>query len=102
MDFPGVVQGMVLIAPSLGPGLERTFWVTPLLVKKFLKKLVPSGYKSASLEKLAHKRELSKMLPLWKRIDIPVFYLQSKKDPIVYVSNADFAKKNLTQVPLLK
>jgi len=42
------------------------------------------------------------MLPLWSKIDIPVFYLQSEKDPVVYSSNADFAKKHLVKVPFLE
>lgn len=102
MDHPKIIQGLILVAPSLGPGLEKMYWVTPLLAKGFLSKLVSKEYKAASIEKMHHKKELQKMLPSWNEIDIPVFYLQSENDPIVYPSNADFAKQHLLNAPLLK
>lgn len=42
------------------------------------------------------------MLSLWSKIDVSVFCLQSKKDNIVYCSNAEFAKHRLMNVPLLE
>ena len=78
------------------------YWVTPLLAKGIVSKLVSKEYRSASIEKLHHKKELEKMFPLWNKIDVPVFYLQSENDGVVYSSNADFAKKYLVNVPLLK
>ena len=102
MDHPGIIQGLVLVAPSLGPGLEKMYWVTPLMSKGFLSKIVSKKYRSASVEKLHHKKELEKMLPLWNKINIPIFYLQSKKDHVVYSSNAEFAKQYLVSVPFLK
>lgn len=102
MDHPKIIEGLVLIAPSLGPGLEKMYWVTSSVAKGFLSKLVSRQYKSASIEKMHHKRELEKMLPLWSKIDVPVFYLQSEKDNVVYSSNAEFAKQHLVNVPLLK
>jgi uncharacterized protein len=102
MDHPKIIRGLVLVAPSLGPGLEKMYWVTPLMAKGFLSKLVSKEYKSASVEKMHHKKELEKMLPLWNKIDVPFFYLQSQNDSIVYPSNGEFAKQHLTCVPYLK
>ena len=102
MDYPNIVQGLVLVAPSLGAGLEKMYWVTPLLTKGLFSKVVSKEYRSASIEKMNHKKELEKILPLWSKIDVPVFYLQSENDGVVYSSNADFAKKHLVHVPLLK
>lgn len=100
MDHPGIVQGLVLISPSLGPGLEKMFWFTPLIHTSFLRKWVSKENYSATEERIVHERELKKMLPLWNRISIPVFYLQSKNDRIVYPSNAGFAKKHLVKCSL--
>jgi pimeloyl-ACP methyl ester carboxylesterase len=102
MDHPGIIQGLVLVAPSLGPGLERMYWITPLMAKGFLSKVISKEYQSASIEKMHHKKELEKMLPLWNKVDVPVFYLQSEKDNVVYSSNAQFAKQHLVHVPFLK
>jgi pimeloyl-ACP methyl ester carboxylesterase len=102
MDYPKIIQGLILVAPSLGPGLEKIYWITPLMAKGFFSELVSKEYRSASVEKLQHEKELKKMLPLWSKIDIPVFYLQSEHDSIVYPTNADFARKHLVNVPFLK
>jgi esterase/lipase len=72
------------------------------MAKGFFSGLVSKEYRSASVEKLQHEKELKKMLPLWSKIDIPVFYLQSEHDSIVYPTNADFARKHLVNVPFLK
>lgn len=97
-----IIHGLILVAPSLGPGLEKMYWITPLMAKGFLSRLVSKEYRSASIEKLQHKKELEKMLTLWPKIDIPVFYLQSENDSVVYSSNADFAKQHLINTPFLK
>jgi pimeloyl-ACP methyl ester carboxylesterase len=103
MDHPpGIIQGLILVAPSLGPGLEKMYWITPLMAKGFLSKLVSKEYRSASIEKMHHKKELEQMLPFWNKIEVPVFYLQSENDPVVYPSNAEFAKAHLTASPFLK
>jgi pimeloyl-ACP methyl ester carboxylesterase len=102
MDYPKIIQGLILVAPSLGPGLEKMYWITPLMAKGFLSRLVSKEYRSASIEKMHHKKQLETMLPLWYKIDIPVFYLQSEGDNVVYPSNAAFAKQHLVNVPFLK
>src|SRR5215216_7389968 len=61
MDHPGIIQGLVLVAPSLGPGLEKMYWVTPLLEKTFLRKFVSAEYQSATTEKYYHRQHLTKM-----------------------------------------
>lgn len=101
MDHPNLIHGLVLVAPSLGPGLEKMYWITPLMTKGFISKIVSKEYQSAAIEKMHHKKELEKMLKLWHKIDIPVFYLQSEKDNVVYSSNAAFAKEHLVNVPFL-
>jgi hypothetical protein len=76
------------------------YWITPLLAKEFLSKLVSKEYKSAGIEKMHHKSESQKTVPLWNKIDV-LFYLQSENDSLVYPSNAEFAKQHLTQSPYL-
>lgn len=102
MDYPTVIQGLVLISPSLAPRLERMFWITPWIQKTFLKNWIPKRHYAVVEEKISHQTELKKMLPLWNRIDIPVYYLQSEKDWVVYPSNADFARKYLVSCPSLQ
>jgi pimeloyl-ACP methyl ester carboxylesterase len=101
MDYPELVDGLVLTGPAIGPGQERFFWFTNLVENPLIHWVVPRMLQSANQEKIHHKEELTKMLPLWPRIHVPVVYLQGAKDELVYTTNADFARTHLTNVPYL-
>lgn len=102
MDNPGLVDGIVLMAPAIAPGEERVFWFSPAIETPLLNWTVPRMLQSANTEKLHHKEELTKMLPLWQNIRVPVIYLQGDKDELVYTTNAAFARKHLVNVPSLE
>jgi pimeloyl-ACP methyl ester carboxylesterase len=101
MDYPELVDGLILMAPPLGPGQERIFWFTYLVENPLIHWVVPRMLKTANQEKVHHKEELTKMLPLWGHIHVPVMYLQGQEDELVFTSNADFARTHLTNVPSL-
>lgn len=101
MDHPGVADGMMLVAPSLAPGEEKVFWFTSLIEFPLIRWFIPRMFQSANAEKIHHREELEKMLPLWNKIDIPVFYLQGANDRLIYPTNAAFAKKQMINVPHL-
>jgi uncharacterized protein len=102
MDNPGEVDGLVLSGPSLGPGLEKTFWFTPIIESPVFRWFIPRMFQSANTEKLAHYQQLQNMLPLWGKIRIPVIYMQGGKDELIYTSNAAFAREHLINVPYLR
>ena len=101
MDHPELVDGLVLTGPSLGPGLERYFWFTNIIEHWSIRWFIPRIFRSANTEKVHHKEELEKMLPLWKNIRIPVVYVQGENDDIVDTANANFARKHLVNAPYL-
>jgi pimeloyl-ACP methyl ester carboxylesterase len=101
MDYPQLVDGLVLVAPALAPGEEKTYWFTPMIEGPLFHWFVPRMLQTANAEKIAHRHELEAMLPLWKNIRVPVNYLQGAQDELVYPSNADFAKKELVNSPHL-
>lgn len=102
MDNPGLVDGLVLTGPALGPGREVYFWFTHLIESPAIRWFIPRIFRSANTEKVHHKKELEKMLPLWKKIDVPVMYLQGENDDIVDTSNAGFARQQLVNAPFLE
>lgn len=102
MDHPELVDGLVLTGPALGPGREKYFGITPLLEHWSVRWFVPRIFRSANTEKYYHKRELEQMLPYWKNIRVPVYYLQGMEDNIVDTSNASFAREHLVNVPELE
>lgn len=101
MDYPALVDGLVLIAPALAPGEEKTYWFTPMIESPLLNWFIPRMLQSANTEKIHHGAELTKMLPYWSNIKVPVIYLQGANDELVYTTNAKFAQTHLTNVPYL-
>ncbi|MBE7173404.1 MAG: alpha/beta hydrolase [Williamsia sp.] len=101
MDYPALVDGLVLIAPSLAPGEERIYSIAYFIEHPWVKWLVPSMFVSANAEKLHHREELERMLPYWEKIRVPVTYMQGENDQLIYTSNAQFAKNRLVHAPCL-
>jgi pimeloyl-ACP methyl ester carboxylesterase len=101
MDYPHLVDGLVLTGPSLGPGLETYFWFTFIIEHWSIRWFIPRLFRSANTEKVHHRRELEEMLPYWKDIRVPVVYIQGINDNIVDTSNAGFARKHMTNAPWL-
>lgn len=95
MDYPDLIDGLVLTGPALGPGMEKMFWFTPLIENWSIRWFIPRLFRSANTEKMHHRKELEKMLPYWKNIRVPVVYLQGEKDNLIDTSNAGFARQHL-------
>ena len=96
MDFPQLVGGIIMVAPSIDPELEPEEWFRPALYSPFFRWLVPKSLRVSNDEIYFLKEELEEMLPLWKNITVPVSVIQGGKDTLVPLANADFAKKMLT------
>ncbi|RFM30401.1 alpha/beta fold hydrolase [Deminuibacter soli] len=99
MDYPELVDGIVLVAPALAPGEEKIYWFTPMIESPVFHWFIPRMFKTANIEKITHKSELEKMLPLWKNIHAPVNYIQGSQDKLVYTTNAAFAQAHLVNSP---
>ncbi|HEX2536226.1 MAG TPA: alpha/beta hydrolase [Chitinophagaceae bacterium] len=101
MDYPHLVDGLILVAPSLAPGEEKTYWFTPAAEHPLVNWFIPRMLRSANTEKLAHEAGLRAMLPYWKNIRVPVIYIQGAKDELIYTTNAAFARQQLVNAPSL-
>lgn len=97
MDYPKIADGLLLIAPALAPGEEKTYWVSHVLESPFFTWAQPRMLHSANVEKFSHAAELEKMRHRWNEINVPVIYFQGKNDDLIYTTNAIFAKKNITK-----
>jgi pimeloyl-ACP methyl ester carboxylesterase len=101
MDYPQLVDGLVLVAPALAPGEERIYSISYPMEWPTVKWFVPRMLVSANAEKLSHYDELRKMLPYWNRIKVPVTYIQGADDDLIYTTNAQFAREKLVNAPSL-
>ena len=102
MDHPELVDGLVLTGPAIGPGRENYFRITPLIEHWSVHWFIPRIFRSANTEKVHHWEELEKMLPHWKNIRVPVYYLQGADDDIVDTTNAGFAREQMVNAPSLE
>jgi len=100
IDFPELVDGLILVAPSIDPELEKTKWYQIPAHWKAFSWMLPGMLYSTNEEILALKGELSKLKPFWDEITVPVSVIQGGKDRLVPAANADFAKKMLVNAPV--
>jgi pimeloyl-ACP methyl ester carboxylesterase len=103
MDYPQLIDNLVIVAGSIAPDLEpNEKWFRIPLDFLPIRVLVPGSLRSSNHEILYLKPELEKMIPLWKNIKQPTVVIQGGKDNLVHPANADFAQKMLVNVEKLK
>lgn len=96
IDYPELVDGLILVAASIDPELEpNETWFRAPLATPFLRWLLPKSLRASNEEIYQAKPELEAMLPLWKNVHCPVTVIQGDKDTLVPPGNADFAEKML-------
>jgi pimeloyl-ACP methyl ester carboxylesterase len=100
MDYPGEVGGLILVAPSIDPDLEKKEWYRPIGAMFPFRELIPTELDVSNREILPLKGELTRLLPHWRTVRVPVTVIQGEEDPLVPPGNADFARKMLVHAPL--
>lgn len=100
MDYPELIDGLILVAPSIDPELEPYEWFRAPLATPFLKWLLPRSMRASNDEIYKLKPELEEMIPLWKNIHASTIVIQGTKDFLVDPGNAEFAKKMIVNSPL--
>jgi pimeloyl-ACP methyl ester carboxylesterase len=100
LDYPELVDGLVMVAPSIDPELEPYEWFRAPMATPFIKWLLPRSIRASNDEIYQLKPQLEQMLPLWKKITVPTLVIQGTKDSLVDPGNADFAKKMMINAPV--
>lgn len=95
MDYPQLVDGLLLVAGSISPGEERHQWYNRVAAFWPIKIVMPTDMRISNKEIWYLKSELEDMLPLWKNITVPTIVMQGTADMLVPPANADFAEKVL-------
>jgi len=101
VDYPELVDGLIIVAGSIDPDLEpNETWFRAPLATPFLSWVLPRSFRASNEEIYRLKPELQELAPLWKNITCPVIVIQGGKDVLVPKGNADFAKKMLVNAPV--
>ncbi|SFF42305.1 Pimeloyl-ACP methyl ester carboxylesterase [Thermoflexibacter ruber] len=95
MDYPDLVRGLIFLAPSIAPELEKTKWFQYPAEWLLINWLLPRGLLVSNREIRHLKEDLEKIIPYWGNINKPVIYIHGEKDSLVPIANADFAHKML-------
>ena len=98
MEYPEQLCGLVLVAPSLDPVLERPRWYNRFAASPLLRWMIPNEMQLANDEVMVLEAELTEMLPLWDTLKTPVTVIQGDKDRLVRPANADFAEQVLKNI----
>lgn len=102
MDYPNLIDGIILQSASTAPGEEKIYPISYPISKAPLKWLIPASIQMANYEKLSHQSELEKMALLWDNIIVPVIILHGTNDDLIYPSNAEFTQKKLVNSPFVE
>lgn len=100
MDFPSRVAGLVIVAGSCDPALEKRTWYQRAGMSPLIRWMVPDELDKANVEMIPLKGELEAMAPRWAEITVPVTVIQGGKDNLVPPANADFLGRVLTHAPV--
>lgn len=100
MDYPALVDGLIMVAPSIDPALEPKEWFRAPLATPFLSWILPRSFRASNDELYQLKPELEKMVPRWSEVVAPTIVIQGKKDRLVPYQNAFFAKEKMVNAPV--
>lgn len=102
MDFPDLIDGLLLQSASVKPGAEKILWITYPTTHWSLRWLVPGAIRSANAEKLSHTDQLLQMANGWSNICVPSIILHGSEDWLIYPDNADYACQQLINAPVVR
>ncbi|MFK7771642.1 MAG: alpha/beta fold hydrolase [Saprospiraceae bacterium] len=102
IEFPELVDGMVMVAPSISPELEPSNGWRKVVDFPLIRWFTPSALRVCNQEIIPLKTELEMMMEGWKNIMIPLTVVQGENDDLVPMGNAFFAKSMMENNPNVK
>ena len=93
MEYPDLVNGLIMVGPSIDPEMEKDEWYRYIFRSALGRLLLPGSFWSTNEEIFFLKEELAAMLPMWQKIKMPVIVIQGTEDTLVPKENAFFAQK---------
>lgn len=96
-DFPGAVAALVLVAPSISPGLESPRWYNRLADWPPVRALLPRPLRHSNDEIMPLRGELEALEPALRELALPVVVIQGGKDRLVPPANADYVEDVMTR-----
>lgn len=95
MDYPDLVDEVIMLAPLNEPESEPMFKIGYLAKWKATRWVLPKVIGVSADEKFAHAAELEKMRNDWQNIQVPLVHIHGTKDVLAPFSNVQFSKDNI-------
>ncbi len=95
MDFPDLMDGILLQSSSNKPAAETTYWITYPTSHPWVRWMIPGALRVANAEKLSHATQLKAMAGGWERIKSAAIILHGLDDTLIFPENAAFAHTRL-------
>lgn len=102
MDYPGLVDGIVIVAGALDPDLEPDYWWQKPLDWPLVRSLLPPAFRVSNQEIIPLKEELEAMQDRWSEINCAVTLVQGLEDGLVHPDNYLFAEKYIVNAEKLR
>jgi pimeloyl-ACP methyl ester carboxylesterase len=96
-DRPELVAGLLFIAPSLDPGLERRRWFNVAGSLRVVQWFLPLDWVTSNREIWPLRTELEELRPSLAGIRVPSIVIQGGLDSLVPPGNADFAEREFAE-----
>jgi pimeloyl-ACP methyl ester carboxylesterase len=100
ISYPERVQGLIMVAPSIDPEMERYEWYRTWISTKVGGWITPQDIWVSNAEIVPLKQELEEMMPLWNKVKSKSIVIQGTSDMFVPKENAEFARKMLNDTLL--
>ncbi len=95
MSYPENIQGLIMVAPSIDPDMERYEWYRTWISTRVGGWITPQDIWVSNAEIVPLKQELEEMMPLWEKVKSKSIVIQGTSDMLVPKANAEFARKML-------
>lgn len=100
MDYPELVDGIIMLAPALDPKLEpNEDWFRVPMRWPIIGVIAPKIFRISNEELVFLDEELESMLPLWKEVTASSITIQGTEDKLVHPENGPFADSVLVNAP---
>lgn len=100
VDAPRLAAGLLLIAPSIDPALEKRRWYNLFGAMQVVQWFLPVDWVTSNREIWPLRRELERLSPALAQVTVPVIVVQGEEDDLVPAANAEFVRRAFTAAPV--
>lgn len=102
VDYPDLVKGLVLVAPSMDPELEKRKWYNYVAKFPLVKWGLSRAWANSNDEIFPHKGELVELAKFLPDVDVPTIVIQGMEDQLVPPENADYVERMMQGMGFLE